>query len=71
MIRSIWSSTAKFSIAPLQDFLSLGSEARMNYPGQASGNWSWRVLPNQLNSELAEEIHEINFLYSRLSNSDE
>ena len=65
LIRAVWSSVAKVSIAPLQDFLGLGTEARMNYPGRASGNWSWRVLPHQLNSELAEKIYELNFLYSR------
>lgn len=66
LIRIVWSSVAKITIAPLQDFLSLGNEARMNYPGRASGNWSWRVLPHQINSELAQRINEINFLYSRL-----
>ncbi len=65
LIRVIWSSVAKITIAPLQDFLSLGNEARMNYPGRASGNWSWRVLPQQINSELAQRINELNFLYSR------
>ncbi len=66
LIRVVWSSVAKITIAPLQDFLSLGNEARMNYPGRASGNWSWRVLPHQINSELAQRINEINFLFSRL-----
>lgn len=66
LIRAVWSSVAKITIAPLQDFLGLGTQARMNYPGRPSGNWSWRVLPHQINSELAEKINEINFLYSRL-----
>jgi 4-alpha-glucanotransferase len=65
LIRAVWSSVAKITIAPLQDFLGLGTEARMNYPGRPSGNWSWRVLPHQINSELAQRINEINFLYSR------
>ncbi|PKO07681.1 MAG: 4-alpha-glucanotransferase [Chloroflexi bacterium HGW-Chloroflexi-3] len=65
LIRVVWSSVAKITIAPLQDFLGLGTEARMNYPGRASGNWSWRVLPHQINSELALRINEINLLYSR------
>ena len=66
MIRAVWSSVAKISIAPLQDFLDLGSEARMNFPGKASGNWSWRVDAAQINSELAGKIRELNELYSRL-----
>ena len=35
-----WSSTAGLAIAPLQDLLSLGAEARMNVPGQSGGNWA-------------------------------
>jgi 4-alpha-glucanotransferase len=66
LIRTVWSSVAKITIAPLQDFLGLGTEARMNYPGRPSGNWSWRVLPHQINSDLAQRINELNFLYSRL-----
>lgn len=65
LIRAVWSSVAKITIAPLQDFLGLGTQARMNYPGRPSGNWSWRVLPYQINSELAQKINELNFLYSR------
>ncbi|HEX4665041.1 MAG TPA: 4-alpha-glucanotransferase [Chthoniobacterales bacterium] len=36
-----WSSPAALAIAPLQDLLNLGAEARMNVPGRAEGNWSW------------------------------
>jgi 4-alpha-glucanotransferase len=49
----------------MQDLLSLDSEARMNYPGRPSGNWGWRMLPNQLSSELAERLREFNKLYRR------
>src|SRR5262249_14456555 len=42
LIESAWSSAAALAIAPLQDLLNLGSEARMNVPGRAEGNWSWR-----------------------------
>lgn len=66
MIRAVWSSTALFSIAPMQDFLGLGNEARMNLPGRPGGNWTWRVLDEQLTSDLASRIQETNFLYSRL-----
>ncbi|MDO9087850.1 MAG: 4-alpha-glucanotransferase [Anaerolineaceae bacterium] len=67
IIRSVWTSAARITIAPLQDFLGLGTESRMNFPGVASGNWSWRALPNQIDTALAEKIHELNFLYSRIS----
>jgi 4-alpha-glucanotransferase len=69
-IRAIWSSVAMFAIAPMQDFLSLGNEARMNYPGNPSGNWSWRMRPNAFNQNLVSRISEINYLYSR-KNIDE
>jgi 4-alpha-glucanotransferase len=67
MIRSAWASVADIAIAPMQDFLNLGNEARMNYPGNPSGNWSWRMVEENLNSNLVERIREINFLFSRLS----
>ena len=37
-----WSSRAALTVAPLQDVLNLGNEARMNVPGRANGNWGWR-----------------------------
>jgi 4-alpha-glucanotransferase len=67
IIRAVWSSVSGTAIAPLQDFLSLGSDARMNFPGKASGNWSWRVSAGQINATLAAKIEEINFLYARTS----
>ena len=65
LIRGIWRSTAMFSLCPLQDLLSLGTDARMNYPGKPSGNWGWRYLPDQINSGLAGRLKELNYLYSR------
>ena len=43
LIERAWSSQARLAIAPLQDVLGLGSEARMNSPGTVEGNWSWRL----------------------------
>ena len=42
LMRLAWSSPAALAIAPLQDLLNLGPEGRMNVPGRAEGNWSWR-----------------------------
>ena len=64
-IRAAWGSVSIFALAPLQDFLSLGNEARMNYPGNASGNWVWRMPASALSESLQERIKEINFLYDR------
>jgi 4-alpha-glucanotransferase len=50
LIRFAWSSPAGLAIAPLQDLLKLGSEARMNIPGRAEGNWRWRVTDEMLSS---------------------
>ena len=43
MLRGIWSSVANLAIAPVQDLLGLGNEARMNQPGTVEGNWEWRL----------------------------
>ncbi len=69
LVRGVWSSVACMALAPMQDFLSLDSEARMNYPGRPSGNWFWRIAPSALNSKLQERIFETNLLYSRLPES--
>lgn len=42
LLRSAWASSSKWAVIPLQDILGLGSEARMNVPGKATGNWAWR-----------------------------
>ncbi|MCA9184518.1 MAG: 4-alpha-glucanotransferase [Pirellulaceae bacterium] len=42
----MWQSRAALAIAPLQDLLNLGAEARMNVPGEAEGNWLWRCPPD-------------------------
>ena len=67
MIRAVWSSVASLAVAPMQDFLSLGNEARMNYPGRLGGNWSWRMTSSACSDELAAHIRESNFLFSRLA----
>ncbi len=49
-------SRAALAITPLQDVLGLGSDARMNRPGKTSGNWRWRLEPDQLTDELASRL---------------
>ena len=68
MIRAVWASAAAITLAPLQDFLCLASEGRMNMPGNPSGNWSWRMDADVLQDDaLIERIHELNFLYGRIA----
>ena len=64
-IRGAWSSVACMAISPVQDFLGLGSEARINTPGVASGNWQWRLKQGVLTNELAERIAKLTKIYSR------
>lgn len=59
MIKAIWQSKARIAIAPMQDWLELGSEARMNTPGKASGNWQWRVRKERLDHILSAKIREL------------
>ena len=66
LIRACWSSVAVLALAPIQDFLNLGNEARMNYPGNPSGNWAWRMPAEALDDELGQRIKELNYLYGRL-----
>jgi 4-alpha-glucanotransferase len=65
MIRAILSSIADLAITPLQDVLGLGSEARMNLPGTARGNWRWRFRSEALTSEHAKRLREMVELYGR------
>jgi 4-alpha-glucanotransferase len=48
LIELAWASPAALAIAPLQDLLNLGAEARMNIPGRAEGNWAWRCTSEKL-----------------------
>jgi 4-alpha-glucanotransferase len=49
-------SRARLAIVPAQDVLGLGSDARMNRPGEVGGNWSWRLEPGQLTDVLAQRL---------------
>lgn len=69
MIRRLWQSPAVFTIAPLQDFFGLGTEARMNYPGTTSGNWQWRMQDGLLSAELQTWLTNINLKSKRSKQS--
>jgi len=59
MIRLAFSSKAALAVAPMQDFLGLGSEARLNIPGTTLNNWRWRLGESQLNPGLIETVAEM------------
>lgn len=56
LVRAAFSTDARLAIAPIQDFLGLGSEARINTPGKSHNNWRWRVQPEQLNNDLCDHV---------------
>ncbi|HKB35961.1 MAG TPA: 4-alpha-glucanotransferase, partial [Gemmataceae bacterium] len=56
LIRLAWGSVANYALAPLQDVLNLGPEARMNLPGQAGGNWGWRFRWEQLTDDVGARL---------------
>jgi len=59
LMRLAWSSPAALAIAPLQDLLDLGSEARMNVPGRADGNWRWRVREDMLTTQVFRWLQDL------------
>ncbi len=59
LIKAAFSTRARIAIAPMQDYLGLGSEARINTPGTLGGNWRWRVLDSQLTQELCDNTAEL------------
>ena len=54
-----WESVAALAIAPLQDLLNLGNEARMNVPGRAEGNWRWRCTEEMLSTRAFEWLRDL------------
>jgi 4-alpha-glucanotransferase len=65
LLRLAWSSPAALAIAPWQDVLGLGSEARMNVPGRPGGNWRWRCTPEMLDAPAFETLRELTASTSR------
>ena len=65
LLRCGQGSAAELFVAQMQDYLGLGSEARLNVPGVAEGNWRWRLLPGQVTAELAEEIRALTEAFGR------
>lgn len=66
----LWGSRAMFALAPMQDLLRLGSEARMNFPGTTDANWQWRLLPSQVADDgVVMQLRGLNDLHGRASGS--
>jgi 4-alpha-glucanotransferase len=66
MIRLAMASPAATAIVPVQDLLSLGTEARMNVPGKTDGNWAFRYVASALDEPLATRLRAITETFARL-----
>ena len=64
-IRALLASVADSVIIPLQDLLGLGSEARLNRPSTATGNWRWRYTQEELTLDLQERLKRMTVMYGR------
>ena len=53
------------AMVPMQDVLCLDSWARLNTPGVAQGNWSWRFTEEDMSRQLEERLYETAKLYGR------
>lgn len=65
LVELAMASVAELCIFPLQDILELGSEARFNTPGSATGNWSWQLTDGELTEQRAKRLHDLTKKYRR------
>lgn len=65
LVRLAWASVADTAVAPFQDVLGLGADARMNVPGTATGNWRWRATDAQLTGAHFDRLGELTDTYGR------
>ncbi len=64
-IRALLTSVADVAVIPMQDMLGLGSKARMNVPGHAKGNWSWRLLGSELERADVQRLRALTMACGR------
>lgn len=71
VIRTAMASVSDVCVVPMQDYLDLGAEARMNFPGtRTSDNWTWRAKQGYLSDALAQRIRKMTKLYGRMTNEE-
>jgi 4-alpha-glucanotransferase len=59
LMQLAWSSKAALALAPLQDLLNLGTDARMNVPGRLEGNWRWRCTNDMLSAPAFQWLADL------------
>lgn len=64
-VRALYASVADTVVIPVQDFLGLGGDARMNEPGTLKGNWLWRMRRDALTTDLAVELRSLTETFGR------
>ncbi len=64
-IRAAWASVADSAIAPMQDLLGLGNDARMNLPASTGGNWNWQCRDGDFSDEIAARLRGLTEIYGR------
>ena len=67
LISLIMRSSAKLCVIPMQDYLGLGNNCRINTPSTVGKNWKWRVNTRQLSLKLQKEIQEMTLRYGRMN----
>ena len=65
LIRLAFSSVANQAIIPMQDLLSLGAEAQMNFPSKPEGNWEWRYRHDAITDQLRDRLKSMTYTYGR------
>ena len=66
LVRMALASVAELAVIPIQDYLGLGTAARVNFPSTLGTNWKWRLLPGEVTDELCERIRSVTAVYDRL-----
>ena len=66
-IRTALGCVSDLCVIPMQDYLGLGGEARMNFPGTLGNNWVWRAAAGSFTQNLANKIYRLADLYGRLA----
>jgi 4-alpha-glucanotransferase len=65
-IQAVWESVANTAVAPMQDLLGLGSEARMNLPASSSGNWYWQCREADFSDQIKQKLRGLTEIYGRI-----
>ena len=65
LLRNAYMSVGNLTVIPMQDFLCLGSEARINTPSTLGGNWEWRMGKKDFSSKLAKRMLKLAKTYGR------